>query len=876
MKDWGEELYRLLPAFHRVRDGQNGEPLRQFLGVIGQQVDLVQEDIERFYSNLFVETADDWVVPYIGDLVGFRRADDKGHAGDGIPEKSDLLNRVLFPRREIANLVRRRRRKGTLSVLEDIARDATDWPSRAVEFAGQVTFFQNVKHPEPKLGRTVDIRQHKKLVRLDTPFNKIAHTVDVRNMQSRPGIGWYHPKKVGLFVWRRKVYSSTLMRPCRVCHVGKHKRGYAYAFHRLGLSIPLYVRPQPETDSYGIANERNLPVPLYRHLLAGRNGRAVPEFYGLRGAVPKSVGIWVRWTGIASRSLIPANQVHVCDLTDRSRWPAIASSLSDGEAVIDPECGRFLLMPPKHLNNNPPFDVRVSYHSAFTGDIGGGEYQRDTPENPDRPTVRVQDEAAFSDVGVPHLFESSQSLLLQLQSAPVAPGRPQRGPSPLLHQPTASSAAQKGDCPIATWTVQDDVCLEIHDSATYQIPASESVQIAPGKTLEIRAAPNCWPMLVLFADEKHAYDAPWRVFLGRGSRLIIDGLLVCGCSLHVSDAQAGMNCRDETIPRPKENHDAALVPLAPDGGMAINCQNGTPRGISTTGTVIIRHATFAPCRSEVDFDCPFPLCLPSVTFDLQQTEARIRHSIIGTIHTRRDLCHSECSSDTQRQACPIEPLRLNISDSIVDAADDVAAVAEQLAAPIELTVARSTIRGAVHVQQIAAADDSLFDGEVRVTRRGIGYLRFCYVKDVKDRVVTPTRFKCIPVIASTRQENNCAAGCDSPTGGRTTVSSTTLQPEFVTRQYGQPGYFELSLESSPELLRGAEDESEIGVYHDLFDPQRRAAIEARLQEYTPADMQSAVIYADDLHPAHYRLSNGNPCFPILVAPREPASPASEE
>jgi hypothetical protein len=85
-----------------------------------------------------------------------------------------------------------------------------------------------------------------------------------------------------------------------------------------------------------------------------------------------------------------------------------------------------------------------------------------------------------------------------------------------------------------------------------------------------------------------------------------------------------------------------------------------------------------------------------------------------------------------------------------------------------------------------------------------------------------------------------------------------LQPIFVSTDYGHPGYCQLALDCPQEILRGAEDQSELGVFHNLFYPQRSAALAARLQEYTPAETQSSVIYADDLHPAAFRTLS-SPC-----------------
>ena len=69
MKLDADTLLALLPAFYRERDGENG-PLRALLGVIARQGALLEADIERLYDNAFIETCEDWVVPYIGDLLG--------------------------------------------------------------------------------------------------------------------------------------------------------------------------------------------------------------------------------------------------------------------------------------------------------------------------------------------------------------------------------------------------------------------------------------------------------------------------------------------------------------------------------------------------------------------------------------------------------------------------------------------------------------------------------------------------------------------------------------------------------------------------------------------------------------------------------------
>src|SRR5690606_3183760 len=114
-----DQLYRLLPAIFQMLDEKNVPadkkgPLRELLTVIGEQLNLLEDDLARWYENWFIETCEDWVVPYLGDLVGYESAAKELNTEDD-PESP--LNRMLvFPRREVADTIALRRRKGTLGL----------------------------------------------------------------------------------------------------------------------------------------------------------------------------------------------------------------------------------------------------------------------------------------------------------------------------------------------------------------------------------------------------------------------------------------------------------------------------------------------------------------------------------------------------------------------------------------------------------------------------------------------------------------------------------------------------------------------------------------------------------------------------------------
>ena len=78
-----------------------------------------------------------------------------------------------------------------------------------------------------------------------------------------------------------------------------------------------------------------------------------------------------------------------------------------------------------------------------------------------------------------------------------------------------------------------------------------------------------------------------------------------------------------------------------------------------------------------------------------------------------------------------------------------------------------------------------------------------------------------------------------------TREALRVRPRFCSMRYGTPDYCRLSDDCATEIVRGADDESEMGVFHDLFNPQRTTNLQARLDEYTPAGMDPGIICANE-------------------------------
>src|SRR3984893_17958343 len=223
---------------------------------------------------------------------------------------------------------------------------------------------------------------------------------------------------------------------------------------------------------------------------------------------------------------------------------------------------------------------------------------------------------------------------------------------------------------------------------------------------------------------------------------------------------------------------------------------------------------------------------PSLELDEAPNCVRIEHSIVGAIRVNRDEVRED-------------PCRIHISDSIVDAtsADDVAVGApEKLCAFSVLDIRRSTVFGQVQTHAIELAENCIFMGVIQDCRRQQGCMRFCYVTSGSR---TPRRYQCQPdlveraVVAQAQQDNLTNA----QQAALLVQERKRVEPEFNSTRYGKPTYCQLSDGCAPEITRGADDQSEMGVFHDLYQPQRAANLRARLDEYTPAGMSAGIIYA---------------------------------
>ena len=338
-----DRLYNLLPTIYRIRDAEQGEPLRALLALISDEMNGVEADITSLYENWFIETSDEWVVPYIGDLLGVR----------GL---STITSTAFSQRRYVANTLFYRRRKGTAYILEQLAKDVTGWPAHVVEFFEVLDWTQNVNHIR-LFNTTPDLRATNPLNLIDKPFDSLPHTVEVRHIHNRRGK--HNIPNIGLFLWRLQNYplQKATARQSEAAECGWH-------FSPLGNPAPLFNFPLGE----GAPDEQTVPAPIRQvdflfdlksysdKYASDPDAPANSRYYG------PARSVYIEKDG----SPVKTKDVVYRDLKNWSKPP------TGKKVAVDVELGRMTFA----TGGEPSTGVDVWYNYGFSADIGGGPYER--------------------------------------------------------------------------------------------------------------------------------------------------------------------------------------------------------------------------------------------------------------------------------------------------------------------------------------------------------------------------------------------------------------------------------------------------------------------------------------------------------------------
>ncbi|MEL7427960.1 MAG: hypothetical protein AAFN81_33545, partial [Bacteroidota bacterium] len=199
----------------------------------------------------------------------------------------------------------------------------------------------------------------------------------------------------------------------------------------------------------------------------------------------------------------------------------------------------------------------------------------------------------------------------------------------------------------------------------------------------------------------------------------------------------------------------------------------------------INHCTFDPGGDTDIFGDPIhPV---SLVIEAQVDQLIINASILSNIEIRNGGLVEE----------------LIICDSVIHSIDPTVSAIEQPLASAQID--RTTIFGAVNVHR-------LFASEVLLTE----------------------------IATVTDTQTGCFRFSVAPTGSRlprpyphAPMSFSDSSHWFTSRRFGDPGYAQLSETAPEELQRGAENGSEIGVFHQLANPIKADSLRNKINEYLP-------------------------------------------
>jgi uncharacterized phage protein gp47/JayE len=432
-----QKLWALLPGIYRTLDSPDGTmpgPLQEFVARLGGQAAVLRRSFDRLLANQSIETCDDWVIPYIGDLLATRIV-------SCLPARAQRL--------DVAKTIYYRRRAGTLGLIEELASDIAGHDARAVEFfrrlgrtrhnfdppIGLVPNLSAFATPGALLagpppdaviaglsgpysrtpaGGFADLRNVYAAGKTQTAFDEFSHTADFR--AGRQSIGWQSISHLGVFVWW--LYSYNVSGGTPVEHDACPGQ---FTFDPTGREIPLFAMAQRSkedfADNWVAPNEWELSVPITQALW-----KILPV-----ALYPTSLSI-----AVGQGALPPVLDV--------------------SQFAIAPESGRF-----RFLGAAPVAAVSVVYNFGFSSNVGAG-----TPNLGNLTMPAASNAVSFGEALDPVLTALAADATIGFADSTTYPG-PTHDPGVNATPPVnLAFAASPGTRPVLRWKTPADWTLTGH------------------------------------------------------------------------------------------------------------------------------------------------------------------------------------------------------------------------------------------------------------------------------------------------------------------------------------------------------------------------------------------------------------------------------
>jgi hypothetical protein len=802
-------------------------PLQALLTLADEQLAIVAEDLDQLYDNQFIETCADWVIPYIGDLIGYQLVNGVAAA-------------VSSPRAEVANTISLRRRKGTVLVLEQLARDVTGWGAHAVEMFQVLADTQYMNHLRPGSSYCPDLRQWQAGAFMDTGFDSTAHTVDTRLISG--GAGRYNIPNIGIFLWSLNSYGVTLS-PCAA--VAGHAQ--SFRFSTLGRDMPLFRNPVSQgEDITAVAQPENVPDRLLRQQLCDdirQVTQANPNYvyYGAQ----KSLAVYL--LDGSSPSLQEPGKIRVCDLSGADgSWNNMPPA--GGLIAVDPVLGRIAV--PPGTPGTPPI---VTYYYGFNADMGGGEYSR---------------EASFT--------ASPEQVIVRV------PG----------DEPTISAALA---------ALPGDGVVEVSDSGTYTESGGLSIAVAAHGHIELRAADGARPTLFL-GKEIAVTGGAEAIFDINGFVIGYEPAsgepkppALLTAPDETSNQLASLNVVHCTfVPGwalksdgdPRAAYQGLPSVRVAQSGLAFAAQNSIFGGL-----FVDAEATASLTNCIIDATGPtLAAYVAGVNGANQQPSAGgaltlVGCTVIGLVYASVLTLVSDCIfwSELPQTPCVILPLDPPPFESVYyttppDANGDSLVVGkpnsaappiqnllnsipladgidQQICGPVQLAPDVS-VNAYVPSAAERSGDFSDFAASLTDPSPGTnppiaaGMIPPARWGDVFAwRVSSKMSERWMAPLWAARKQQGCVRFSFVPAGAIlprnfecVEQAPAAPQPLFYSLRYGDPGYAKLVPWTDSSIREGADDGGEMGAFHFVLAPQRETDLRTRLQEFMPVNLEYGIFY----------------------------------
>lgn len=836
-----ERLYNFLPAIYRRQDFLLGEPLRALMAIVEGELGILEADIYNLYENWFIETCEEWMMPYIAELVGISDLND--------PEK-------IFPiqRSRIGNTMRYRRHKGTPRTLELVIEDTTGWTARVVEMFEYVITTQYLQRPRTHRPATFTLTQSTEMVAMRDYFDSNAHTLDIRAFDVNRIR--YNLKSLSLFIWRLQSYPVKRSTPCyrrempiRTVHLTGWQTSpdkfenavFGFKTQPSQRKLTLQVSPRPMVSNrncYYLSVAKKhwyhcKPAELSANLTGCYTFHPLGYDMPLFNRPQTRENLWEHNLNSSEIPMAISQEAFQEDIRPYQIEPE-----------PDDEWGKrfikiFKLSDDKeHVYPNDLVDYPTE-NKTFR--LGGTENEfrkslslEEVPPPAPEPPPEIP-------LNSPYYYGPDRSLVIYIRVCNPQRQKRKRWQKvrEFLPVPPAKIEAKS----LIDWQapgsgkIAVDVELGRFMFAPGEDPGWDNLQVnfsygfsgnmgggpySRGETLA-NYTENIW-FVARNVPEEETDNPWWYTNLSEAIAAWQESEKAHGI-IRIMDNYAYLHSRNQQgmpiVPEP------LVIKMKKCDRLTIEAGNGYNPSISPQGGDLIAigdRQEEATLRlngllwgGKIVIEGNVNLEVDHCTIRPKRDADQKQDSIVGVAEKSYNMKVSIANSMVGNIELPAASQELVVYDSIVDGGRGYAIASKEQSYGPETQIERTTVFGGVYSKKMLLGSETIFTKPVMVQQREGGGLRYSYAP-VNSQA--PERYECQPE-SSGKQE---------------------MEPSFTSLEYGQPGYNQLSLTCAEEIENGAGNGAEMGVFNNLKRPQREANLEASLEEYVRYGLEVNKVY----------------------------------